>query len=180
MNKLASSGSWMHTYSGKRLHPLGASPEEICIEDIAQGMALTCRFGGQCAKFYSVAQHCYHLSFAVPPEYALDALMHDAAEAYLTDVPSPAKDGLAEYQAVEDRLYAVIAQKFGLSFPVPEVVHIADKKIVVNEAEVVFNTIPDWVKGRSRLPLHYPINPVSWQTARKLWINRFEELTDER
>lgn len=174
--KYASSGSWMHTYSGKRLHPLAASPEEIDIEDIAQGMALTCRFGGQCAQFYSVAQHCYHLSYAVPEEYALDALMHDAAEAYLTDVPSPAKDGLSEYREVEDRLYEVIARKFGLSFPIPKVVHDADKKIVVNEAEVVFNEVPDWVVGRPKLVMAR-VNPWSWSYARYKWVQRFKELT---
>ena len=42
------------TYSGGRFHPLDPLAEEISIEDIAHGLANTCRYGGQCQFYYSV------------------------------------------------------------------------------------------------------------------------------
>ena len=43
---------------------------------------------------------------------ALACLLHDASEAYLSDVPRPFKQHLPQYRALEDRLLAAIYQKY--------------------------------------------------------------------
>lgn len=124
---------WMQTYSGKKIYPLAMNPEDICIEDIAHALSMLCRYGGHCKRFYSVAEHSVHLSYAVPSEFAFDALMHDATEAYLVDLPRPIKHQLPDYKQAEDNLASVIAGKFGLVYPMPPEVHAADNAILTDE-----------------------------------------------
>jgi len=80
---------WITTYTGKRFHYLDPQPEEIDIVDIAHALSLTCRFGGHCKEFYSVAEHSIRVAEIVPKEFQLLALLHDAGEAYTGDVQSP-------------------------------------------------------------------------------------------
>ena len=89
---------WISTYTDKKFHYLNPTEEEICIEDIAHALALTCRFGGHCSKFYSVAEHSIRVSNIVPETLRLQALLHDAHEAYLHDVPRPIKEDIPQYK----------------------------------------------------------------------------------
>ena len=43
------------TYTGKVIDPLNVKPDDICIEDIAHGLSVLCRYNGLCYKFYSFA-----------------------------------------------------------------------------------------------------------------------------
>lgn len=56
--------------------------------------------------------------------------MHDASEAYLTDMPSPIKKKMPQYKEIEDGLMKVIAEKFGFQYPLPDEVHKADAKML--------------------------------------------------
>jgi flavin-dependent thymidylate synthase len=104
------SGDWMQTYSGGRFYPGDPRIEQIELTDIARALSRICRYAGHCEQFYSVAQHSVYVSGMVPPEHALCALMHDATEAYLVDIPRPLKRMLAGYTVLEDRLWRVIAE----------------------------------------------------------------------
>lgn len=77
------------TYSGLTFDYLKPVASSICDKDIIQGLSNDCRFAGQLPVFYSVAQHCWLMSQIVPEEFALEALLHDASEAYCRDIPSP-------------------------------------------------------------------------------------------
>ena len=107
--------SYIATSTGKHIDFVNITPDQICIEDIARGLSNECRFAGQLESFYSVAQHSVYVSQIVPPEYALEALLHDAAEAYIKDIPSPLKAMLPDYKAMEKHIEAAIREKFGLT-----------------------------------------------------------------
>lgn len=113
---------WVQTVSGRAFWPLEPDPDHMCIEDIAHGLSLLCRFNGQTSEFYSVAEHSWLLSQVVPPEYALEALMHDGPEAYLPDICSPIKPFIVGFYEIEDRIIEAMAQKYDLLFPLPEII----------------------------------------------------------
>lgn len=111
-------GATIITRRGHYFDFLDPKPDTIEIEDIAWGLANTCRFGGQSLEFYSVAQHSVMASFFIAPEgqraadLRREALMHDAAEAYIGDIPKPLKQLLPDYKVVEERVETAIARKF--------------------------------------------------------------------
>ncbi|MBN9301656.1 MULTISPECIES: hypothetical protein [Dysgonomonas] len=123
----------IRTHSGLYMNVFAPTVDMICIEDIAHALSMLCRFGGHCSEFYSVAQHSLLCADLVPEEYKLEALLHDAAEAYLVDLPSPIKHRMPDYQTIEDKLMKVIAKKFDLVYPFPEVIHKADKDMLKYE-----------------------------------------------
>ena len=95
-------------------------PTTIDINDIAHALANTCRFGGHTYKFYSVAQHCCKVTERTFFQRdKLAALLHDASEAYLCDLPRPIKQQLSHYRELEEKLMIVIAAKFDFEYPLP-------------------------------------------------------------
>ena len=80
------SDPFVSTFSGGRFHPLKPRIEEVRIEDIAHALSLKCRYSGQCARFYSVAEHSVLVAALVEPRWQPAALLHDAGEAYLADL----------------------------------------------------------------------------------------------
>lgn len=116
----------IRTYSGIYMNVLDPNIDMICIEDIAHSLSMQCRFGGHLPKFYSVAQHSVNCCNYVPDEFKLTALMHDAAEGYLLDMPSPIKKLLPDYKKLVHKMEELIAVKFGLQYPFPDIIHQAD------------------------------------------------------
>lgn len=129
-------GDWMQVASGGQFWPLDPRADEINIEDIAHSLAMQCRYAGHCLRFYSVAEHSVlmarHLAAAGSPD-ALWALLHDASEAYLVDVPRPVKPFLTGYKEAEARVMASVCDRFGLPILMPTEVHEADNRILVDE-----------------------------------------------
>lgn len=167
-------GDWITTFTGKQFYPFDPQPEEICIEDIAHALALTNRFGGHTPYPYSVAQHSYLLALAAPNGNELAALLHDAPEAYLTDVPRPIKrnPAFSLISDVEDTIYKAIALAVPHLPPViPDVVHEFDTRLLVTEAHALLSGYPWWLESKwpQRL-LSVPIQPWHWKDAEKNWL----------
>lgn len=138
-------GAWMQTATGRQFFPLDPRPEEIFIEDIAAALSKLCRFGGHSTRFYSVAEHCVLMAREAPPAVALDALMHDASEAYLCDVVRPIKPSLVNYRELEGQLEAAIAERFGLATTMPAEVKRMDNAILADERDQAMVKPPaDW------------------------------------
>ena len=135
-------GDWMQTYSGRSFWPLDPHPEDVDIEDIAHALSQICRFTGHCENFYSVAEHCVHVSYIVPSEDALWGLMHDAAEAYVCDVARPLKRFLTNYKSIEDAVMVAICDRFGMGHEMPETVKRADNAMLAAEKEQLMKPAP--------------------------------------
>ena len=170
--------NWCQTFTGRQFFPLSPRVEDVCIEDIAHALSMQCRYGGACLQFYSVAEHCVLLSRVVAPEHALWALMHDAAEAYLVDVPRPIKKALAGYAHAESVLLGVIEERFDLG-PYPEEVKEADNRILLDERRQNMAPSPaSWGEAIESLePLGVTLQfwPSWW--AESEFLRRFDELT---
>lgn len=134
-------GGWMLTYTGRQFWPTSPSVEDVDSTDIAHALSLQCRYNGHVSRFYSVAEHCVLVSQAVPEEFALWGLLHDAAEAYVGDLIRPIKRDLPAYCAIEDRVLAVVAMAFGIRAPyrIPAAVHEADARILLTERAALLN-----------------------------------------
>lgn len=179
-------GSYMVTYNGVEFYPLDPNPDDILIEDIAQALSNNCRFCGHVKIHYSVAQHSVIVSQLCDPENALAGLLHDASEAYLSDITRPVKytQKMEGYREIEHNLERVIAQKFGLPFPMTKDIKRADDMALMSEGCVLFKSVPGWVKRRlADAGLTEPpvkIYPVPAPVAKGLFLKRFYELQGYR
>jgi hypothetical protein len=168
-------GDWIQTYAGRQFWPLDPRPEDICIEDIAHSLANQCRFNGHCSKFYSVAEHCFHVSKAVPWMFSMEGLLHDAAEAYLADVPRPIKPFLAGYKEIEDNILKVIYQKFMVKPGPHKIIKAYDDAILADEAEQIMPNKPASWKLVEK-PLGITLYCWGTDEAAAMFLLRFNEL----
>lgn len=171
---------WIQTYLGRQFFPLRPRHEDIEIVDIAHALSNLCRYGGHTEWFYSVAQHCVHVSEVVPPEFALYGLLHDASEAYLIDVPRPIKhsEGFSSYRAAEANLEQVIYERFGLDGNVPNCIKTADNQLLRTEQRDLMKPAPAAWQDLRVGALDMLIIPLLPQGAKSLYLNRFHKLTN--
>ena len=109
--------SFITTYTKKYFDPLNVDESLLDIKDIAHALSLICRGNGHVQHFYSVAQHSLACAKEAKvrgyeKEIILGCLLHDASEAYLSDVTRPIKQELTYYLEVEDVLQNVIWKHF--------------------------------------------------------------------
>lgn len=140
---------WIETYTNKRFYPLEPDMELICIEDIAHALAHICRFNGHTKRFYSVGEHslsCLGLARRMGLSYTdrLAALMHDASEAYLADIPRPIKRAMHAYSAWEHTLQQMICRKWEIPYPFPDVIHKIDDIMLATERRDLFISPNHW------------------------------------
>ena len=115
---------YIRTYTGKEFYPMDPQPEAIDIRDIAHALSMVCRGNGHVNRFFSVAQHCINCAMEAEARghsqrVILACLIHDASEAYMSDVPRPFKQFLGEYLAQEEKLLEVVYGKL-LGSPLTE------------------------------------------------------------
>lgn len=134
--------TWLGTVSGKKIDLLNPDPEQITLEDIAHALNCIPRFNGHTKQPFSVLQHSIGVADLVADKYKLAALLHDASEAYICDIPSPMKRLLGEsYYAVERRLQAAIGSKFGVDLVnLPLAVKRADAIMLMTEHDMFQNS----------------------------------------
>lgn len=169
--------SWVQTFTGRAFRPLRADPGTVDLRDVAHSLSLQCRFNGHCRVFYSVAEHSVRVSHAVPHQDALWGLMHDATEAYLGDLPRPIKLQLPDYERAEEALMRIIAERFGLTGPMPDSVRLADRRLLAAEARDLMAPPPeDWCLDATPLPER--IEPWDAARAEEAFLRRYAELAE--
>lgn len=107
----------MNVFSGHRIDPLHIKEDDIYLEDIAHALSLLCRGNGHIKYFYSVAQHSLNCAKEAQrrgysKHVVLSCLFHDASETYMSDLITPIKKQMKEYQVIEDKLLETIFQAF--------------------------------------------------------------------
>lgn len=175
--------SWIQTFTGKKFFPLDPKPEDICIEDIAHSLSMQCRFAGAfkrilfgCPSLYCNGELLFNGAENV--ELARYALLHDASEAYLTDIPRPLKH-LPEFQFYRDaekHLQEMIYIKFGLNPIEPKAVKKADWDMLCEEAmspKIMSPLHPDWYARCKPLLGFSTLTP---QRAEEIFLNKFNYL----
>jgi len=114
----------------------------------------------------------------VPKEYALEALMHDASEAYLQDMPTPIKMLMPEYKSAEKVLERAIEEHYGLKMDDCAKLYVrkADMKLLATEARDLMGNPQDWDSLKDIMPCEYRIVPASPAVAKAAFIDRYKEL----
>lgn len=166
----------MQTYTGRQFWPLDPRPEEIYIEDIAHALSNLCRYAGHCKQFYSVAEHSVLVSMVCP---TLTALLHDATEAYIVDLPRPFKNYLNEYNNAEQKIWIAVVKRFNLPLEIPQEVHIADNSVLLAEKEQIMEKSPvSWsISGE---PADVGVQCLTPFAAKFAFMKRYKELTEQR
>lgn len=174
--------NWIGTNSGKRISLSQPSIEDICIEDIATGLANTCRFGGQIGRWYSVAEHAIKVASMVPDHLKMQALLHDATEAYICDIPTPLKWELGDaYAQIENRLALAIGHRFRLGDSLANLhptIKIADRAVLMAERDNLQSSPQRWndeFEQSIRMPgfAHQHLHADSARDAFMLAYNRY-------
>lgn len=144
---------WIQTHSGLKAYPMTLTSDQIVITDIAHSLSNLCRFTGHCPNFYSVAEHCCHVSDVLTGSDRLAGLIHDAAEAYICDLSNPIKylPEFEFYRRIEKEIDESISQVAGVSWPWPDSVKVAD--LAVYQAEIL------------QLPMQHPDRIVNCDPA---------------
>jgi hypothetical protein len=182
--------AWIQTFTGKKFYPLDPRPEDIDILDIAHGLSMICRFNGQCKRFYSVAEHSvlmtkYMLAFVCwgtlkQVETAqLLTLLHDAPEAYISDVGKPIKPLLTGYNDVEYVLQCAVNSRFGITKEDEliwgQALKDIDSRILIDEQRQLMPNPPDkW--GHVGEPLGVTIECWSPARAEREFLEMFYSL----
>lgn len=166
----------IRTFTGKTFFPLNPKSDDIDIVDIAHSLSNMCRFVGHCTEFYSVAQHSVLVSYQVPVEHALWGLLHDASEAYISDVATPIKrmPEMKAYCEAEDKLMLAVCKAFGLDFVEPDSVAIADKRMLATEQRCLGSSPHNTTAFE---PYDFKIMPLLPSDAKRLYLARYKELT---
>lgn len=168
---------WFVTRSGNKFFPLNPRVDEIDIKDISFALSNICRFGGH-VEFYSVAEHCCHVSDACPPALKFLGLMHDATEAFLGDMVRPLKQQMEFYRVVEDSMWYAIAKRFNLPTDTSPI-KIYDNQALLAERNQLMIEGPNtrnWYWDGSVKPLNCVIRRWPPHIARREFMNRYEQL----
>lgn len=146
-------GNWIRTFTGKYIDVFNPHKAMIDVVDIAHALSYTPRFRGHLNSFYSVAAHSIMCALEfIDSDKIIEALLHDASEAYIADIPSPIKKNLPDYLNLEDNLMKAIANKFNFLYPLSYEVKQTDKQMLEYEwnkyvtRKEKFNASPEYVK----------------------------------
>jgi len=184
---LPAPGPYLQTVSGRRVNPFDPDPSQLDPADIARALGNVCRFGGHARTFYSVAQHSVIVSELVEQrggdvEDAFAALMHDATEAYLGDMPHPIKHRSplgAAFKTAEEHLERAINARFRIKPDVPEIKRV-DRALLATERRVFSGENWHWPELDGVEPLDLEITAWSPDEAAQAFAHRFAALDARR
>lgn len=172
--------SWLLTHSGRQFDLIDPQPDMIDLVDIVKGLSREARFAGQSRYYYTVAQHSVMASRIVPPEFAFEALLHDASEAYIKDIPRPLKQLLPDYRAVEAKVDSAVRERFGLPARQSGAVSHADRVMLATERrDLMPADANDWPILNGIRPLDRRLTAVNCRSAEMMFMQRLLEVIQQ-
>lgn len=169
------------TYTGHKFDPMNPQMETLDIRDIAHALSLTCRGNGHVKQFFSVGQHCIMcareaMARGYSKRVVLGCLLHDASEAYMSDVPRPFKEMLPEYVKLEEKLIDLIYMRFIGSTLSEEELRLVSK---VDDAVLYYDMlelfgVPWGEKSALEVEPDYTIQP--FEEVEQTYLKLFEEI----
>lgn len=182
-------GEYIVTCSGRRVSLTDPDAATIDIRDIAHHLAFINRYAGATALPYCVADHSCLVAAILrreTPRVALIGLLHDAHEAYLGDIVSPAKRALfgspvipTRFDGLAGALDLAIFDACGIAPPsIDEMkrVAVADEIALVTEwRDLMEHGAPCPIDGVP--PARNAVKPLTWSRAEEKFLSVFHELT---
>lgn len=170
------------TSSGNKIYYTNPKPGQIELEDLAHGLAMNSRFGGQTTEFYSVAKHSILVSKELEkqgfgPKVQVYGLLHDAAEAYVGDVPAPLKKELENFRKIEHGIMDAIWGALDIQPPSDEDwkrIKKADRVLLNYEASEIVSQ-DGWTEEVNR---DYKLKSNSWEDDKRKFMEKFRELQE--
>ena len=155
--------------------------EDIDLKDIAHNLSNICRYGGNCPKFYSVAEHCVLGAIHVyedtgSAKKALAFLLHDAGESYVGDIPTPLKTLLPLIKEIEEEIMVLVHEKFDIviSPDTEALIKDYDRRIFWSEfRDFHGQKLYDRSKGEKPLPIIF--NLMVPEDAEKMFLDAFHQ-----
>ncbi len=175
---------WMQTASGRAWPLISPQPCHVHWDDVAEHLAKTNRFNGATLNVtYSVAQHCCHVANSLPVAMRLYGLLHDAHEAFTSDITRPMKQALQVFGAgdalkrAEEAYDRAIFAAAGLEYPMPYAiaayVKLADLKMLATERrDLMADCAEPWMELPDPFPT--PIKPWPWAKAHHEFMTRLK------
>lgn len=182
-------GDWCLTFTGRVFYPWDPRPEDFCIEDIAHHLShVSCRYGGACRRFYSVAEHSVLISCLAPDPWKLEALLHDVGEMISGDLVQQIKHarGMTAFRRLDKRTTAAAFKWAGVKPTRASTAAIKelDNRIVRDEIRALLKGWEIYIKHRPGIaelrPTGALVVGLQPERAEQLFLARFESLTRER
>jgi hypothetical protein len=169
----------VETYTGVGFDLFDPDPADVRLADVAAGLAHTCRFGGHCRRFYSVARHSLLVSRELDGRRRQTlGLLHDAAEAYVGDVPRPLKAEVSSFDRVEAAVLDAVWRAFDVDPPTEgewAAVMAADDRLLAYEAAELLEG-GEWAGDPP--DLDYDLSSDDFDAVRRRFRSRAERLLD--
>ena len=186
-------GYYIRTVSARKLYWDHVEDHDYSIADIAHATAARVRWTGHVKRvkghFWSIGQHsCLVHDIVAAMKTATvskrkQALIHDAAEAYMPDFPSPLKwwmrsCGNDELFKLENRVDAAICKHFDIQYPWAPEIKEADLVALATENR---DFMPDASVERNFMPAPMRKKLVPWGTERTMreFLKRWSAILEE-
>lgn len=184
--------TWMLTAHGTSFDLEHIALDAISIDEIAHHLAQINRFTGACSRPYSVAEHSLLVCDimerehgAHSPSLLMAGLLHDAHEAYTSDLSSPMKQVIGPAWAIaERRVQRAVQQRFNIlvasTAQWPQI-HRADMTALLCERrDLLPQGGPSWPAEAQHRPLDWvnlrARDAFTWQDWRQAFLDKFHEL----
>lgn len=176
------------TFTGKLFDLQNPTEDMICIEDIAHHLSIENRFNGSTRFPYSVGYHSICVANFTSEEFKLEALLHDATEAYCKDLTSPLKNLLREddivgsnnYYKIEHLISEKIFLKFNLNISTEcwNAIKNIDLRMATTEVEQLLKYFPqeNWCHHKDFSSYDIQIQKLSAENVEELFLKEYEKL----